>query len=163
MSRRNSRSRRTAPAPSRRAPPPPPTAGTAPGLFRRLAALAYDAVLLSGVLFAATLLLLPFRGGEAFGSRDPLFSAYLLGVGFAFFGWFWTHGGQTLGMRAWKIRLQSADGGKVTWRQAAIRGTFALVSAGLLGLGYVWVWFDSRRRTWHDLASGTRVVGEEKR
>lgn len=163
MSRRSSRPRRTTPAAFYRPAPPPPAAGTPPGLLRRLAALLYDTMLLAGVLFAATLLLLPFRGGEAFHPHNPWFSAYLLGVGFAFFGGFWTHGGQTLGMRAWKIRLKSVDGGTVTWRQAALRAGFALVSTGLLGLGYLWVWFDSRRCTWHDLASGTRLSVEEKR
>jgi uncharacterized RDD family membrane protein YckC len=131
---------------------------TPPGLFRRLAALLYDAVLLAGVLFASTLAVLPFRGGEAFGPHDPVFSAYLLGVGFLFFGWFWTHGGQTLGMRAWKIRLLATDGGPVSWRQAVIRYVCALISAACFGLGYLWVWFDSRKRSWHDLASGTRIV-----
>lgn len=160
MSGRRSRHRR---ATLRGIPPAPPMAGPPPGLFRRLTALLYDAVLLAGVLFAATLVLLPFRSGEAFQPHDAMFSLYLLAVGFAFFGWFWTHGGQTLGMRAWNIRLRSADGGAVTWRQAAIRAVFALISGGLLGLGYLWVWIDSRRCAWHDLASGTRVIVEEKR
>jgi uncharacterized RDD family membrane protein YckC len=128
------------------------------GLLRRLAALAYDALLLIGVLFAATAVLLPFHRGEAFAPNHALYTGYLLLVSFGFYGWFWTHGGQTLGMRAWKIRLRAADGGPVRWRQAALRAVFAAVSLGLFGLGYAWILFDPRKRAWHDLASGTRVV-----
>lgn len=128
------------------------------GLFRRLAALVYDAMLLTGVLFAATLILLPFRKGAAFGPHDPFFTVYLLAVAFVFFGWFWTHGGQTLGMRTWRIRVVTLDGTPVTWRRAAARFAVALLSVGLFGLGYVWILFEPRKRSWHDLAAGTRVV-----
>jgi uncharacterized RDD family membrane protein YckC len=158
MTRRISKSRRHLPTESR----PPvllaPSTGDSPGLFRRLGALVYDGVLLAGVLFVATLALLPLRGGEAFRPHDPLFFAYILMVGFVFCGWFLTHGGQTLGMRAWKIRLLACDGRPVSWRQAAIRYLCALVSLGSFGLGYLWVWLDPHRRSWHDLASGTRVI-----
>jgi uncharacterized RDD family membrane protein YckC len=161
MNRRRSKSRRAAQSTHHRRPPaasPSAVEPAPPGLARRLAALVYDTLLLAAILFAATLVLLPLRGGEAFGAGDPLFSAYLLGVGFVFFGWFWTHGGQTLGMRAWNIRLQNAAGGPVSWRQAAVRSAVAVVSAGAFGLGYAWILVDSRKRSWHDLASGTRVV-----
>lgn len=148
-------SRRRSPIHFVSSPPPP-------GLFRRLGALFYDAVLLAGVLFAATLAVLPLRGGEAFRPHDPLFFAYLLLVVWAFFGWFWTHGGQTLGMRAWKIRLVSADGAALGWNQAALRYVCAWVSLGLFGLGYLWIWIDPQRRAWHDRLAGTRMIWQER-
>ncbi|MGZ8218134.1 RDD family protein [Methylomagnum sp.] len=137
---------------------PPPIPPAPAGLLRRLAAMLYDALLLAGVLFAATLVILPLRGGEAFRAHDPIFSVYLLGVAFLFLGWFWTHGGQTLGMRAWRIRLQSSDGGPASWRQATVRYLFALISGACLGLGFLWIALDPHKRGWHDLASGTRIV-----
>ena len=99
-----------------------------PGLLRRLGALFYEMVLLAGILFFATAVLLPFHGGKAFQSNNLAYNAYLLGVIFLFFGWFWTRGGQTLGMRAWKIRLCSEDGGSVSWKQAGLRFFAALFS-----------------------------------
>ena len=81
-----------------------------PGLCRRLGALLYDGILLLGILFLATAILLPFRGGRAFQTDDWGYGIYLLGVVFLFFGWFWTRDGQTLGMRAWKIRLTNHSG-----------------------------------------------------
>ena len=132
-----------------------------PGLLRRLAALFYDAVVLAAVLFAATVVLLPFHDGEAFQPNHGLYSAYLAAVGFAFFGWFWTHGGQTLGMRAWKIRLCTTAGHSVSWGQASIRFICGLISFGCLGLGYLWILFDSEGRSWHDLASGSKIVRQD--
>ena len=142
---------------------PPPRAvsqPSPPGLLRRLAALAYDALLLLSVWFAATLAVLPLRGGEAFRPHDPAYLAYLMLVGLGFLGWFWTHGGQTLGMRAWKIKIVAEGGGALSWKQAALRYVCAWASLGLLGLGFLWIGVDSRRRAWHDLASGTRMVRE---
>ena len=69
-------------------------------LFRRLAALFYDSLLLLAVWFIATALLLPFTSGEAIRPHNPLLSSYLLFISFFFYGWFWIHGGQTLGMSA---------------------------------------------------------------
>jgi uncharacterized RDD family membrane protein YckC len=128
------------------------------GLLRRLAALMYDSILLGGVLFVATAVLLPFHQGEAFQPNHVLYSGYLLGVGFVFFGWFWTHDGQTLGMRTWKIRVCRMDNGRLSWSQAGMRYLFAWVSLCLLGLGYLWILFNSEGRGWHDLVSGSKVI-----
>ncbi len=103
------------------------------GLLRRLAALGYDSLLLLAVLFIATALVLPLHGGVAI-RHNPFFSSYIFFTCFLFYGWFWTHGGQTLGMRAWKLRLQRDDGGTITWWQALAR--FLLASLWLLPLLY---------------------------
>lgn len=112
-----------------------PAAPLPAGLLRRLGAILYDTLLLFSLLFIATALVLPLAGGQAVAAGSPLFSIYLLAVCFGFFGWFWTHGGQTLGMRAWKIRLQRYDGGNVTWGQAL--GRFLLASLWLLPVVYL--------------------------
>lgn len=70
----------------------------------------------------------------------------------------WRHGGQTLGMRPWRLKVVAADGGRPHLRALAIRyaaGTLSLLAAGL---GFWWAWFDRDRLTWHDRASGTRMV-----
>ena len=128
------------------------------GFFRRLAALGYDAIVLAGILFLVTAILLAFRGGEAFSPHHPLYTVYLLLVSFLFHGWCWTHGGQTLGMRAWKIQVRRINGGSLCWRVAAIRFGFALISLALFGLGFFRILFDAEKRGWHDALSGTRVV-----
>ena len=126
-------------------------------LARRLVALLYDWILLAAVLFTATGVVLLFRGGAALPPNSPWYSAYLIATGLLFFGWFWTHGGQTLGMRAWRLKLIDEGGFAVGWRQALIRGLVALPSALLLGLGYLWMLIDPERRCWQDIASNSRI------
>ena len=133
------------------------------GLFRRLAALFYDALLLIALLMLATWGLLPFTHGEAIASDSPLWIRYgyralLITVIVGYFGWFWTHGGQTLGMLAWRIRVVRADGSRLRWRDVGVRLAAALLSGLVAGLGYLWLYFDRERLTWHDRLSATRVV-----
>ena len=87
-----------------------------------------------------------------------LFRAYLLGVAFAFFTWFWMHGGQTLGMRAWRLRVVGADRRPLSWRQASGRFFAAALSWACLGVGFLSILFDEQRLAWHDRLSGTRLI-----
>lgn len=143
------------------APTPPPGFST-PGLGRRLAAIAYDSLLVLALWFAAGALALAISGGRLTAPDRPVwllmaFRAALLIATFVFFGWFWTHGGQTLGMRAWRLQLTRRDGGPVNWKQAGLRFLAALLSAAPLGLGYWWVLLDREQRSWHDRLSGTSL------
>ena len=128
-----------------------------PGLARRLAAFVYDALLLFAVLFAATVPVLLLTGGRAVGPNDPAFTAYLLGVSYAWFGWCWTRSGQTLGMRAWGMRVCTREGARLGWRRSLVRFTAALVSIGAAGAGLLWTAFDRDRMSLHDRLSGTVV------
>ena len=128
------------------------------GLLRRLAAILYDALLLLAVLFIATLAVLPLTGGEAIRPHNPLYTTYIFFVGFFFFAWFWTHGGQTLGMRAWRVRVQTRNGQAISWWQALLRYLIAFVSWGALGLGFLWSLFDKEKMTWHDRYSESVLV-----
>lgn len=131
---------------------------TAPGLLRRLAIIVYDGLVLVGVLFVATAVLLPLNGGEAFTAEQWYFPLYLVGVCFAYYAGFWVHGGQTLGLKAWGCRVVALSGGAVTWRQALLRFCCAVLSWGCLGAGFWMVLWQRQRLAWHDLASGTRLV-----
>ena len=71
---------------------------------------------------------------------------------------FWVRGGQTLGMRAWRIRVVRADGGALTWRQSVARFAAGVVAAAPAGLGLWWSFLDADKRGWHDRWTGTRVV-----
>ena len=128
------------------------------GLARRLAAILYDWLLLTGLLFVTTLLLVLLRGGTAISPASWWFNAILLSISFLFFGWFWTHGGQTLGMRAWKIRVERFNGDSLDWSDALRRYLAAWLLLLPPGLGFVWGWFDHDRLCWHDRLSATRVV-----
>jgi uncharacterized RDD family membrane protein YckC len=135
-----------------------------PGLVRRLAAIFYDALLLVALFMLAGYPYVALTGSVPLSGVARLgLQLYLLLIAFAFFGWFWVHGGQTLGMRAWRLRLVSADGGPVSWKQAAIRFAAALLSWSCLGLGFFWALIDREKRAWHDRLSGTRLILLPKR
>lgn len=135
------------------------TSFPAPSFVIRLAAIFYDALLLFSLLFAVTLfLVLPFTHGNAVNSGNPLYQAALMLLIYTYFVWHWTHGGQTLGMRAWKIRLVSMDGSAVNKRQASLRFLLAILSGLCLGLGFTWAIFTPDRSTWHDRFSRTCLV-----
>jgi uncharacterized RDD family membrane protein YckC len=128
------------------------------GLPRLCGVILYDALLLFSVLFFATAAILPLNAGHAIPPNHPLYQGFLVGISFLYFGWFWTHGGQTLGMRAWRVRLRPMRGESVTWRQAFARYAAAFLSWLPLGLGFWWLSFDPMGCTWHDRLSGTRLV-----
>ena len=128
------------------------------GLGRRLGAIGYDSLLVAAVLFVGTAVLLAFTGGEAIRSGDLWYMAYLVVLSFGYFGWFWTHGGQTLGMRSWRMRLTGAGGNSASWRQALVRFVSAGFSWLIFGAGFLWLLVDPDRLTWHDRISQTRIV-----
>jgi uncharacterized RDD family membrane protein YckC len=123
-----------------------------------MGALLYDAMVLAALWMASTAPLLVFTSGEAISTGSWSYRIYLLGIAGLFFSWFWTHGGQTLGMRAWRAKLETHDGKNVSWRQAGLRFMAALLSISCAGLGVLWALADPDRLTWHDRISGTRVV-----
>lgn len=128
-------------------------------LWKRLAALLYDSLLIVAILFIATAILLPLHHGEAV-SEEPLFHVlyqlYLLGWIYLFYAWFWRTSGQTLGMKAWRLQLIHVSGRQAGWGVSLLRLLAALLSWGALGLGYIWCLFSGK--TWHDSISETRVI-----
>ena len=131
-----------------------------PSLPRRLAAIFYDCWLIVALWLlgaAVDVALQAATGMTEDPSRLPL-QIYLTACPFLFFGWFWTHGGQTLGMRAWRLKLLDDNGDPVTWKQSIIRVAGAYLSIFAVGLGYLWMLFDRNGKTWHDSLSKTRLV-----
>lgn len=135
-----------------------PEQAVAPGLRRRLAAMLYDWLLLIALmLVATTLITLPF--GMPSGIALSLFQFILFGViPVLFFSGFWAIGGQTLGMRAWRIKVVTEHGKPLNWGNALLRLLAALLSLLVCGLGYVWILLDPQKLAWHDRLSKTRLV-----
>ena len=131
---------------------------TAASLARRAAAIFYDVLLFMGVIMALTLVLVLVRGGEAVPPATWWYDALLLGANFVFFGFSWTRGGQTLGARAWRLRVTDIDGNDLSWRLAALRYLSAWLLLVPPGLGFIWAWRDPEGLCWHDRLSRSRVV-----
>ena len=138
--------------------PPAPTATTPATLDRRLFALFYDLLPLLGLWFVAGVLTLAFTGGS-FDPHNPqhqaLARALILIVTAGYFVLSWTRGGQTVGMRAWGLRILANDGQRLAWPRALLRFAVGIVSLALVGAGFWWSLFAPQRRTWHDIASNS--------
>ncbi len=133
------------------------------GLFRRLFAIFYDAFLLTAILLVIAAIAMTLNHGKAIETNDsfrPLYVIFMLGTCYLYFAWFWTHGGQSLGMKTWHIQLQSdnAEQTQIDWKIAAIRFFGAIISWGVFGLGFLWSLFDKKNRSWHDMISKTVLI-----
>ena len=123
------------------------------GLVRRLMAIVYDVLLLLAVLFVTTALAIALNHGEAINDH-PYYMVFIFIqplISFIYYGWFWTHGGQTLGMKTWKMKLTTQSGDLLDWKQALVYFLAAMLSWSAVGLGFLWALFNRKRSTWHDL------------
>jgi len=127
-----------------------------PSVLRRLASMLYESLVLGAVMFVAALIFILLRNPQAPGAM-PFFQVYLLLVMLGYFSWFWTHGGQTVAMRAWRFRVESADGRPLRFAQACLRFVLAWVSL-ISVVGLLWAWFDRDQQFLHDRLAGTRLV-----
>jgi uncharacterized RDD family membrane protein YckC len=135
-------------------------------LWPRLFALVYDFFPVLGIWFAVAVLSYAANGGEPVtpGSLGAwLEFIALVGATFLYAGLSWRFGGQTLGMRAWRLRAVDVQGNPPGWSAIVLRFGVGALSLAAAGLGFVWVLIDRERRSWHELASSTLTVRLPKR
>ena len=152
-------------APADAAPGPMPGIGFAPHVGRLIAYL-IDGLIIGIVVAIVALLLTPLLVAGA-NSDDTgalvatafLYTFVVLLVSVSYFPFFWSRGGQTPGMRFFRLRVvRDADGGSVNGGTAVIRLIGLWISFLVFYLGIIWILVDSRRRGWHDLLAGTVVI-----
>ena len=132
----------------------------AAGFLRLFGSIFYDALLLTAVLFFATFILLLIP--EQIRNTDPLVQItkilwYLL-VSYIYFVGFWLKGGQTPGMKPWKIALVDLQGASPSLKQATIRFFSAILSWSLMGAGFLWMIVDRKHLSLHDHLSGSKLI-----
>lgn len=130
-------------------------------LRRRLGAMLYDSMLLIPVemlvlLIVGLINLFVFEGER--GVPDILTILLGLLVAAWFFVWFWTHGGKTTGMQAWRLNVRDYSGNRISQKQAWIR-----VTTACFGLANIWKLFDKNNQGWHERLSRTVVVYDKDR
>ncbi|MEW5786497.1 MAG: RDD family protein [Pseudomonadota bacterium] len=130
---------------------------TTPGLARRLACAVYESLLLGAVLFVSAFPVVPLLQATVPGWTTPLLRLWLVLVAGLYFTWFWRRG-QTLAMKTWGIRLESAGGGPPTLAQAWMRFAYAGLCLAPLGLGWWLALLRRDRQFLHDRLAGTRLV-----
>lgn len=129
-----------------------------PGVARRLASMLYEALLLLGVLSITFLLPHILLGVFAGRAVAPwLLQAHFFLTLLAYFLWFWLHGGQTLAMKTWRLRLETRDGRPLTPSRALLRYLLAWPSV-LSVAGIAWAIVDRDQQFLHDRLAATRIV-----
>lgn len=89
----------------------------------------------------------------------PLVTIFLPMVQFLYFGYLWSHGEQSIGMRLLGVKLVRRSGTTCDFVRAGLRGTVGYWVSGLIfGLGYLWAAVDANREAWHDKIFDTWVV-----
>lgn len=130
-----------------------------PGIRRRLSSLLYESLLLLGV-WAATFMLPHLALGLLFGITlpGPVLFLHIFVVFGIYFVWYWGHGGQTLAMQTWKLKLVMVDGTQPPLPRLLLRYLIAWPSLLFYGAGLIWALFDRERQFLHDRLAGTRIV-----
>jgi uncharacterized RDD family membrane protein YckC len=151
-----------------------------PSIRRRLATMLYEGVILFGVVFIAGYLFSTLTQQRSGLTHHNLLAAWIGFVVGLYFVWFWTHSGQTLPMKTWRLRVVAANGTPLSMPRAIARYLLAwlwflppLALHPLVGLSAphtlvaTAVWFvlwtatgrlDKNRQFLHDRLAGTRVV-----
>lgn len=122
-------------------------------LLRRTAAFLYDCLLLIALFFLITSVALVFNDGRAI--QHPGFYVGLYLFAFFFFDWFWRHGGQTLGMRAWRLKVEDFEGEIITFKQSAIRYFSGSI---LFGITLLYALVSTPSQALHDMISKTKII-----
>jgi uncharacterized RDD family membrane protein YckC len=136
---------------------------TSAGFGRRFAALVYDSFLLLALLMVFTAVALLFTHGVAVlpDTAGPGWWLYRIGLLAVIGGYYvlnWVRSGQTLGMRAWRLRAVSPAGKPLTFGKAALRFLCGFLAWPPAALGVLWLYVDREHLALHDRLSHTRVV-----
>lgn len=119
----------------------------------------YETLLLLGVLSVAFMLpQLALGFGLGIVLPGPLLLLHVFAVLGAYFLWYWQHGGQTLAMQTWKLKISTASGKPPTLQQLVVRYLVAWLGLISYGAGLLWALFDRDRQFLHDRLAGTRIV-----
>ena len=135
-----------------------PAAGEPAGLGRRLLSLLYETLLLAALLLAGMVPLALATAGWDVMPKRGLTQLYLLVLTGLYFVWQWSHGGQTLAMKTWRIRLVTREGAPLSPGRALRRYAYALLGVTLGGIGFAWALFDRERQFLHDRIAGTCII-----
>ena len=127
-------------------------------LLRRLGALLYDALILGGILMLTSLVLVAARGGQAVPAGALWFQAFIGVQIVSYFVGFWALGGQTPGMRTWRLRLVGIDYQPVPAARAAWRLLVAVAVNAPAGAGFTRMLISRDGRSLQDLICGTDVL-----
>lgn len=125
-------------------------------LWKHVAALIYDIFPILGILLITSLLLVLLRAGKEVEPQTFWFQSIICFEVYFYFSYSWKKGGQTIGMRAWKIGIDNYQ--SLTWMHVTLRFISGVLSFCLLGAGLWYRYLNPNKLTWMDLACGQAVI-----
>ena len=125
--------------------------------LHRLGAIFYDALILLALLMLSTWILMPFTNGEAIEAGEIAYQLYLLVICCGYYLGFWLYGGQTVGMRAWRIRIRTLENTPLTLKIAGQRLLWAVLTLLPGGFGLWFALFRADRQTLYDMRAKTAL------
>ena len=132
-------------------------------LWKHFASFLYDIFPLIGLFIVTSLIVAIIRKGDIVAQHTLWFDVLIFSEMILYYVYSWKLGGQTLGMRAWKIKIIPSDERlNLTWLQALIRFIIGVASTLLLGMGLFWKLVSKNNQSWMDLASRSKTINVEK-
>jgi uncharacterized RDD family membrane protein YckC len=125
------------------------------GFWIRVLALVLDGTILSVIQYA---ILLPTMGLTYALSPSAAVRFSSAGLGFLYTIFFWIRFGATPGKMILKLKVVTPDGGSLTPGRAVGRYFAQILSALIIGIGFIMAGLDDEKRTLHDRIAGTRVI-----
>jgi len=133
-------------------------------LWKHFSAFLYDIFPILGVFLLTSLAILLIRNGIELERFTPWFMILLFSELAFYYIYSWKKGGQTIGMKAWKIKIvpNQKNQMSLSWNQALTRFLTGMLSTVLIGGGLFWKLFNKTNQSWMDLASDSQTVTVEE-
>lgn len=129
-----------------------------PGIGKRLLSLIYELLLLTAVVFLAAGIATAITEIIASGHRRIITQLSVASMALGYFVWQWHGRGQTLPMKTWRMRLETAEGNRVSTGRALLRALLCVPGYGLCAVTVLWALIDRDGQFLHDRLAGTRLV-----
>ena len=126
-------------------------------LFRRLASIFYDGVLVVAIVIITSLPFYSINVEESFLLKLTMQLYFYLIIQY-FFVWFWVNSTATLGMKSWKIKIVDINGNNISYKKAIVRFNASILSISIFGLGFLISLFRKDKKCLHDIISRTQLI-----
>ncbi len=135
------------------------------GFWRRFIALIYDVIIVASIIFVGTfiaiMLVSAIWGKQAMEEgllyENNLFRVYLFSLWFGYYAVSWMRGGQTLGMKPWRMYVLDNKKNYIDFKQSLLR-----FSSGFLGLGLFLIPFHKEKKALQDIVSSSQTLVKNK-
>ena len=118
----------------------------------------YDALLCLAIAFVAGFCFIYLLGDATHGIKRTIFASYIYLCLGTYFVYCWAHSGQTLGLKTWRLCVQTKAAKPLNSAQALQRYVLATLGLSMFGLGFLWRLVDVDQQYLHDRLLGLKLT-----